>query len=307
MRSSPVLPLRNERAAILPRRRVTGGRMAAFARFMRCAAYGALLLCLASTAQAERVSSGQEIAAAMSGAQIVILGELHDNPDHHALQAAAIDALSPTAIVFEMLTQEEAATVTRGLAQDAQALAQALNWDNSGWPDFAMYYPLIAFAATGPIYGSEVPRNEAREAISSSAAEVFAASFATDPADFGLDQPLPDQEQSLREAEQMAAHCDALPEDLLPGFVEAQRLRDASLAARALAAFRAHGAPVVIITGNGHARRDWGVPGVIAQAAPDVDVRSLGQLEAPPAADVPFDNWTVTAPLERDDPCAAFR
>ena len=39
-----------------------------------------------------------------------------------------------------------------------------------------------------------------------------------------------DSEQAAREAEQMAAHCDALPEDILPGFVEAQRLRDAALA-----------------------------------------------------------------------------
>jgi hypothetical protein len=59
-----------------------------------------------------------------------------------------------------------------------------------------------------------------------------------------------------------------LAPEILPGFVEAQRLRDAALAEAALAALEAHGAPVAIITGNGHARRDWGVPAVLAVAAP---------------------------------------
>lgn len=238
-----------------------------------------------------------------AGADVLLLGEVHDNPAHHAFQAAVVDAAGPGAIVFEMLTAAEAARVTPDLAGNADALASALNWAESGWPDFSMYYPLLARAATVPIYGAEVPRDVARRAFAEGAAGAFGAGAAR----FGLTEPLSTEEQAIREDEQQAAHCNALPEEVLPGFVAAQRLRDAMLAAAALEALEAHGAPVVVITGNGHARRDRGVPALLAAAAPEVSVIALGQFEAPPEGEVPFDAWTVADPVERTDPCAAFR
>ena len=69
---------------------------------------------------------------------------------------------------------------------------------------------------------------------------------------YALDKPLPPEQQEEREALQAAAHCDALPDDMLPVMVGIQRLRDARLAETALEALAMHGAPVVVITGNGH-------------------------------------------------------
>ncbi|MGB3455497.1 MAG: ChaN family lipoprotein, partial [Litorimonas sp.] len=39
----------------------------------------------------------------LEGADIVILGETHDNAEHHRLQAEIIEAISPDAVVFEMV------------------------------------------------------------------------------------------------------------------------------------------------------------------------------------------------------------
>lgn len=244
-----------------------------------------------------------EILTAADAAEVVILGEVHDNPGHHMMQAEVLEGLSPSAIVFEMITADEATLVTPQIAADSAALSAALDWANSGWPDFSYYAPLFAFGTEVPIYGAGVGRQAAQGAFAEGAAAVFAG----DAGRFGLDMALPEDEQTMREAEQMAAHCDALPEDILPGFVEAQRLRDAALAEAALEALEAHGPPVAIITGNGHARRDWGVPALLAIAAPDVGVFTLGQFEAPPQGDVPFDLWTLADPVDRPDPCAAFR
>jgi len=72
-------------------------------------------------------------------ADVVILGEIHDNPDHHLNQAAAVAALAPTALVFEMFGPEAALRVEPGMALSPAALEQALEWDGSGWPDFAYY------------------------------------------------------------------------------------------------------------------------------------------------------------------------
>lgn len=243
-----------------------------------------------------------------SGAEVVILGEIHDNPAHHANQAAAVAAMQPTAIVFEMLTPEQAAWVTPENRGDAAALGEALGWDGSGWPDFAMYHPIFTAAPGAAILGGALPREEVRRAMTEGAAAILPDAAAR----FGLDQPLPEAEQAEREADQMRAHCDALPAGMLPGMVEAQRLRDAAMARAVLAALEGHGAPVALIAGSGHARTDWGVPAMLARAAPDLRVLSIGQTEtgggtAEPEGGAPYDLTVTTAPAERGDPCEAFR
>lgn len=260
-------------------------------------------VCLAAPSWAERLGSAADLTDRTGMSEVVILGEVHDNPAHHAFQERALAILSPSAIVFEMLTPEEAALVTPDLARQPEALGEALSWAESGWPDFSMYYPLLAKARDIPLYGAEVPRAEVQRAFAEGAARTFGDAAGR----FGLTEPLPEAEQALREAEQLSAHCDALPEDILPQFVEAQRVRDAALARSILEALEAHGGPVAVITGNGHARRDWGVPAVLAVAAPDVGVFSVGQFEAPPEGAVPFDAWAVAEPVERPDPCEGFR
>ena len=237
----------------------------------------------------------------LSPADVVILGEIHDNPEHHRNQAMAVAAIQPRALVFEMLTPQKAMQTPTDRS-DAAALALAFDWQSSGWPDFAMYHPIFAAAPEARIYGGDLPPGDARRAVSQGAASVFGA----DAPKYGLGTPLSPQDQSLREAEQRDAHCNALPEDLLSGMVEAQRLRDAALARAVVQALDETGGPVAVITGSGHARVDRGVPAVLARVAPQVRVLSVGQIETPAAAEQPYDLWIVTPPAPRDDPCAAF-
>lgn len=233
-------------------------------------------------------------------ADVVILGEVHDNPVHHANQAAAVAAIRPAALVFEMLTPAQAALVTEGNRSDP-GLGDLLGWQASGWPDFAMYQPIFTAAPQAGVYGAAVSGDSLR----ASRDPLAVAALLPDPR-FALSLPLTAADQTAREAEQMAAHCNALPETLLPYMVAVQRLRDATLAARAIEAFEATGGPVVVITGTGHARRDQGVPAALALAAPELRVLSVGQLEVDPGPDAPYDLWVVTDPTVRPDPCAAF-
>lgn len=236
-------------------------------------------------------------------ADVVILGEVHDNADHHLFQAHAIGVMTPSAVVFEMLSADQAARITPALLRDHEALEAALAWAQGGWPDFDIYAPVFAALGSAEIYGAALPPAEVRASVTEGAV----AYFRGDAARFGLTEPLPPEEQVAREAGQMAAHCDALPPDLLPGMVTAQRLRDAELARQVILAHDATGGPVAVITGNGHARFDWGVPRVLARAAPGLAVLSFGQLEDRPEGVPPFDLWRITAPVARPDPCAAFR
>lgn len=263
----------------------------------------ALTLCLiAATARAEEIMPD-----ALTGlrADVVILGEVHDNPAHHANQARAVAALAPAALVFEMLTPDQAAAVTDANRADAAALGAALDWDASGWPDFAMYHPIFTAAPHARIYGGALARDEVRRAVTEGAAAVFGPEADR----FGLTTDLPAAEQAEREADQMAAHCHAMPAEMMPGMVEAQRLRDAALARAAVQAMVDTGGPVAVIAGSGHTRRDWGIPAALALAAPKLSVITVGQIEAEGAAapDQPFDHWIVTDPTPREDPCAAFK
>lgn len=234
---------------------------------------------------------------------VLILGEVHDNPAHHAVQAERVSAFQPRAIVFEMLTDAQAARVTPALRRDEVALAEALEWDESGWPEFSMYYPIFAAVPEAAIHGAHVPRDAARAVFEGGLAEVFGAEAAR----YGLTRDLPDEEQAAREALQREAHCDALPEDILPGMVAVQRLRDAVLARAVVQAMEATGGPVAVITGNGHARRDWGVPAYLAEVAPDLEVRVLGQAEDEHPLEGGFDEVISAPAVDRPDPCAAFQ
>lgn len=229
---------------------------------------------------------------------ILILGEIHDNPGHHIRQAGELVAFAPKAVIWEMLTPEQAAAA-EAAPRNADAIAAATAWAESGWPDFALYAPVFAAAPQARIFGAALPRETVRRAIDEGAAAVL------DDPRFPLG-PLPEEEQTTREAEQQEAHCNALPETLLPGMVEAQRLRDAAFARAALDAFEATGGPVAVITGNGHTRRDRGIPVMLHHAAPHLTVETLGQFEEPPEPDAPYDRWAISPAPDREDPCAAF-
>lgn len=237
------------------------------------------------------------------GADVVFLGELHDNPAHHLRQAELVSELAPTALVFEMLTQAQADLVSPELVADEAALEAALGWNDSGWPDFSMYYPIFAAAPEAAYFGAAVPRDVARAAM----AEGLHTGFRGEAEAFGLTTPLPEEQQARREALQLAAHCDAMPEEMLPIMVDIQRLRDAELAYSAVQAFEAHGGPVVVITGNGHARMDWGAPVYLMAAAPALRIAALGQGEDDGAPSGLFNVVESAPPAERGDPCTAFR
>jgi uncharacterized iron-regulated protein len=241
-----------------------------------------------------------EIPQAARDAQIVILGEQHDNPAHHARQAEWVAALMPKALVFEMLTPDQVRNID-DTWQTQQELDALIGWTvRSDWPSFDMYFPIFAAAPDAAIYAAGVSRSDVGYALKQPLSAHSLAAF------YGFDKPADPAEQTAREALQAQAHCNALPVELLPMMVDAQRLRDMTLAYAARDALRTTGGPVVVITGNGHARSDWGVPALIAYDTPDVRVFSLAQGEDGGAVDGGF-SLTLDAPApERGDPCAAF-
>lgn len=235
-------------------------------------------------------------------ADVFVLGEVHDNPDHHLAQAEALRDIAPRAVVFEMLTEAQAEAFDPALVDDRDALDATLGWTESGWPVFAIYYPVFESLGQARVYGAAVPRAEARAAFEAGVAD----SFGPEAGRYGLTEALDAAQHAARLEMQDAAHCHAVPEEVLVGMIELQRLRDATLARAALTALEDTGGPVAIITGNGHARADWGVPAYIARVAPEAVLRTLGQGEDGSVPEGGFDVVLDAPGVDRDDPCAAF-
>ena len=99
-----------------------------------------------------------------------------------------------------------------------------------------------------------------------------------------------------------AGHCGLLPTELLGGMARAQFARDAVMADT----LRRHAAQgVVLLAGNGHVRRDLGVPRWLSDL-PAERIWTVGFVEAPSAEALAgaFDAIVVTAAAARDaDPC----
>ncbi|OUD09012.1 hypothetical protein BVC71_09870 [Marivivens niveibacter] len=237
-------------------------------------------------------------AAPVAAQDVWVLGEIHDNPAHHIEQANLVAEIQPTAVVFEMLSPDQADIINRDV--DPAEVGNAVGWADSGWPDYSIYQPIFEQLNGARVYGASLPR----EVVMSAAGQGAAAVFGPDAGDFGL-APLDAEKQAAFEEEIFLSHCSAMPRDVLGGIVEAQRLRDAHFARVALSALRETSGPVAVITGNGHARNDRAIPAIIASAAPEVDVVSYGILENADDSGL-YDVTIVTGAFDRPDPCDAF-
>jgi uncharacterized iron-regulated protein len=249
----------------------------------------------------------------LRGDALVLLGEVHDNAALHlrrwtVLRRALAAGWRP-AVAMEQFDVDRQADIERARRErpgDVEHLiAQA---GRGGW-DWAHYRPLIglALAHALPLIAADLPDAAARRLVRENAAAVLGAMRA---GELGLAGPralpIDDAWRAAQQGEIARGHCDALPAALLPGMARAQFARDAVMA-DALGRHAARGA--VLLAGNGHVRRDIGVPRWLAALAP-ARLWTVGFLERGAADDAlsrAFDAVVVGAAEPREDPCAAVR
>lgn len=273
-----------------------------------------------STATASPVDEAQ-LYRDLAAADYLLIGEIHDNPHHHRLQAELLAHFADShpggvSVGFEQLNRDQQASLDTFLEQnpaDAAALAEAVTWHASGWPDFAIYQPLFSAALQRelPIVPLMFATATTREVMRHG---VEAALPAAAMARLRPDTLLSAGERQQVEREMQDAHCGKLPASMLPAMVDVQIARDAYMAlSMTQAADRA-----VIITGNGHARRDRGIPAFLQRLRPEahvVVVTLLEQSETQTAeaqmreqARPDIADFTLMTPAHpRDDPCLAFQ
>lgn len=232
---------------------------------------------------------------ALLPADVLLLGEQHDAPEHQQLQRDTVHALAArqrlAALVLEMA---DTGGSTTGLPPDASesAVRDALRWDASGWP-WPSYGPVVmaAVRAGVPVRGANLPRSGSRGAMQ----------------DTTLDTRLPAPAWARQQRAIADGHCGLLPEAQLPAMARIQVARDRAMADTAAAAV-VPGKTVLLVAGNGHVDRTLGVPQHLPPGLVAKTVRLLASdavsIEAGNAA---FDAWWLTPPLPPKDHCAELR
>lgn len=240
----------------------------------------------------------------------VLLGEIHDNADHHRLRAQRLAALladgKPTTVVFEQMpaSRNEALQAQQRAPKDVDALIDAGQLDRRNWR-WPLHKPLFDASVDGGarILGGNLERDDLRRLMRE-------GDSAWAPQTLALTQRTPwsDAQQQAQIKAIDDGHCGALPQAMHGPMARAQRARDATMA-RALLAARESGAErVVLIAGNGHVDRELGVPRYLEAAgiAPS-RIRAVGYVEAGTSGGERFDERVETAAATREDPCAAFK
>ena len=240
---------------------------------------------------------------------LLLLGEVHDNAAQPAqrlqrLQQALATGARP-ALLMEQFDRERQPQIDQLLAgavhprspAQVQALIDQLEalagGAQAGW-DWALYRPLIQLALQRglPLVAANVSRGDVRAVIEQGlAARGFAAAV---PADI-----LAAQAAAIE-----SSHCGQVDAASARRMAQAQVARDQFMA-RQLVAHAAGGA--VLLAGNGHVRKDLGVPRWLP---PELQARSrvIGFLEGDAALDAgAFDEVVPSPPQPRDNPCATMR
>jgi uncharacterized iron-regulated protein len=254
--------------------------------------------------------SQEALAGRLGDTAYLLVGEVHDNPDHHRIQLELLRLWMERdvrpALVFEQFDRSQQSQIDKYL-YDLNRLEEETEFTARGW-DWDAYLPLLKAARSErlSVYGGNLSREELRATRQEAPSDELNR----------LLEPclLPAAMESLK-TDIADAHCGMLDAATIDKMFAAQRLRDASLAATMLEA----SAPAMLIAGNGHVRLDYGV-GQVLSLNQDQKLLSVGLVEVSPDYQTPedygylfvdgvavFDIAIFTPRVRDEDPCETFR
>jgi len=270
---------------------------------------------------ARRSATREALHAALRAARYRLLGEAHDNPDHHAFQRDCLVALGEgglrPAVAFEQFDREFDPALQRALAAGgvtAEVVAEATGFDRKNWR-WELYKPLVEAALRYhmPIRAANLSRAAAGRVVNSGLDALGEGRASA----LRIESVWSEERERVLRAIIVDAHCNMLPDAIVPGMVLAQRARDATLA-EALLDPGPDGA--VLIAGDGHVRRDFAVPAYLRAVRPGDSIVSVGLLEVEAGKTDPeayltdsaggetqYDFVQFTPRWDRPDPCEKFK
>lgn len=249
----------------------------------------------------------------LNGDAIVLLGENHNNAEHHRLRLEvlrrAFAAGWRPALAMEQFDHDRQADIDRARHQQPRNAQHIIDIASPpagvrGKWNWSYYRSFIELALEYgvPLLGANLSTADTGKVVRGGYAAVFDAGRVKS---LGLDVTVSPEVQSAQEREMDIGHCNALPPSALPGMARGQIARDAVMAS-VLIQHAPQG--VALIAGNGHVRRDIGVPRWLSSALRERTL-AVGYLEpgVPPELTASFDAVVRTAASGQPDPCIEFK
>lgn len=265
-----------------------------------------------------------ELIADVKERDFVLLGETHNNPDHHILQAYIIKSLVSLGrrpiISLEMLNMSQTDALTNFSAsypKSSENFFKAMSWENSGWPESELYTPIIDEALTANLNISAV--NISRQKTKNLMAFGLEGLTPGRIKQLQVDKPLPKITQDLLKDEIQKSHCGYATKDLLDKMVFAQFVKDAHMAWVISKSKKQNGA--VLIAGVGHIRKDWAIPFHLKRLMPNATIATIAFLEviqggqtiadysmnSEKISDIPYDYIWFTPRADNENACEKFK
>jgi uncharacterized iron-regulated protein len=196
---------------------------------------------------------------ALMSARVIGVGEKHDEPAHHLVQAEAVaeiaDRDANTVVGLEMVSQDQQADLDAFMAGSTSEAAFAAWWSKAWGYDYAMYKPIFdaARARRLRVVGLNAPIKLVAAVAKKGLAGLAPAERARLPATIAGSS-----DARYRDFVKASLEGHKLPPEALARMIEAQAVWNETMGAKV--AELAAGARVVVIAGQGHMLWGAGVP-----------------------------------------------
>lgn len=217
--------------------------------------------------QAINTSSGKritfdELILALGSKDIIFIGEVHDNPEHHLIQAQVLQAMmtryGPVDIAAEAFQHNRQAVIDRYLNDkiSEDAFLKEVDWKKEWGFDYSFYRPwlLAAREAGSRLYGINAPREIVKK-VSRSGLESLSADERGQIAE-EIDLGDKRHRDHIMKAYEAHTHRDLKSFDY---FYQAQCVWEDTMAQN-IARNMKTGRKIVVFTGNGHIIYKFGIP-----------------------------------------------
>lgn len=257
----------------------------------------------------------------INAANILLLGEVHDNRLHHDFQKkllqAQLDSGSRPSLLMEQVDSDSQEKLDAALANPNRDEAFSNAADLIRFGDWQLYAPLLGMAVDYklPVIAANIPNAQLQPVMR----QGFNAYDPEDLKRIGVDEVWSEDRDNYLSQHIEGTHCGQITPRWRAGLVRGQRLRDALMVDAAMPSF---GRGVVAIVGRDHARRDIGLPLYFKARRTAIRILSIGLVEVIPGMDMPqvYETETATgeAPYDviwfsprldrsgRFDPCVGF-
>lgn len=262
-----------------------------------------------------------QLLTAIIESEYLLLGETHDNSEHHQHQAWVIDQLSnkkiKAGIAFEMISNKQAQLIDNDKLISTDELFRKLTTHKSGWKYREYYMPVFesSIRAKYPLYAANLDRQSLLTIISKGK-EALPVELANQLAD----TPLPEHQITSLRKDIIESHCGMSKPEMVDAMLLGQRIRDVTMSNSLYRNKNQNTTTMVLIAGSGHVRKDRGVPYYLKKRGPQARITSIAWIEVDKDAhDISdysehigknatrFDYIWFTAQADRPDPCEKMK